>query len=220
MASTCSQPVAYSYTHASTVDLGFQFSKPPSPSDARIFGCAARFNLSAMDVPASMNSRRFQAPSAVSQPLSPAYAAELSEDGEIFDSDDNDDDNDFPSVRQILGSPKQVIEVIDLTSDDDGDSEGDDGNHPKVSWLRYARTGSTSPDAKFALNRPLPGYRPTPFAPHRPLCQTHWHTQPTTSQRHLQRPHLAARNTPGKMFLGGPCFTTNFNSVVISLLIT
>jgi hypothetical protein len=216
MASTCSQPVAHSYLHASTVDLGFQFSKRPSPPDARIFGCAARFNLSAMDVPASMNSRRFQVPSAVGQLLPSGCAAELSEDGEIFDSDDDD----FPSVRQILASPKQVVEVIDLTSDDDGDSEGDDGNHPKISWLRYARTGSTSPDAKFALNRPLPGYRPTPFAPNRPLYQTHRHTQPTTLQSHLQLPHLAARNILGKMFLGGPCSTTNFNSVVTSLLIT
>jgi hypothetical protein len=70
MASTCSQPIAHSYPHASIVEPDFQFSKPP-PSDASIFGCAARFNLSAMDVPASMNGRRFQAPPAVGQPLPP-----------------------------------------------------------------------------------------------------------------------------------------------------
>ena len=45
------------------------------------------------------------APLAVGQPLSPARAAELSEDGEIFDSDD---DGGLPTLRQILGSPKQV----------------------------------------------------------------------------------------------------------------
>src|SRR3954451_19361910 len=136
MASTCSQSVAHNYPNASTVKLGFQFLKPPSPSDASIFGCAARFNLSAMDVPA---------PPAVGQPLPPACSAELSEDGEIFDS--GDDNNDLHSVRQILASPKRVIEVIDLACDDDGDSEGDDGNPIELSWLRYARTGSTTRDA-------------------------------------------------------------------------
>jgi hypothetical protein len=139
MASTCSQPIAHSYPYASNVESSFQFPKPP-PSDASIFGCTARFNLSAMDVPASMNGRRFQAPPAVGQPLPPACAAELSEDGEIFDSDADDDDADLPSLRQILASPKRVIEVIDLTCDDDGDSEGDDGSHTEVSCLRYTRT--------------------------------------------------------------------------------
>jgi hypothetical protein len=35
MASTCSQPIAHSYPHASIVESGFQFSKPPLSSDAR-----------------------------------------------------------------------------------------------------------------------------------------------------------------------------------------
>ena len=34
MASTCSQPIAHSYPHASIVESGFQFSKPPPSSDA------------------------------------------------------------------------------------------------------------------------------------------------------------------------------------------
>jgi hypothetical protein len=135
MASTCSQPIAHSYSHASIVESGFQFSKPPLSSDASMFGCAARFDLSAMDVPASMNGRRCEAPRAVGRFLSSGCTADLSEDGEISDSDD-----DLPSVRQILASPKRVIEVIDLTYDDDGDSEGDDGNYTEVSWLRYTRT--------------------------------------------------------------------------------
>ena len=134
MASTYSQPIAYSYPHKSTVESGFQFSKPPPSSDASVFGCAARFNPSAMDVPASMNGRRFQALPAVGQPLPPACAAELSEDGEILSSDDDDD---LPSFKKILARPKQVI---DLTPDDDGDSKADDGNHTEVSWLRYTRT--------------------------------------------------------------------------------
>ena len=96
VAPTCSQPIAHSYLHVSIVESGFQFSKPPLSLDASIFGCAARFNLSAVDVPASMDDGRFQAPPAVGQSLPPARAAELSEDGEIFDSDDDDD---LPFVR-------------------------------------------------------------------------------------------------------------------------
>ena len=83
-----------------------------------------------------MNGRRFQTPSAGGQPLLPACAAELSEDGEIFDSNDDD----LPSVKEILASPRRVTEVIDLTCDDDGDSEDDNGNHIEVSCLKYTRT--------------------------------------------------------------------------------
>jgi hypothetical protein len=50
MASTCSQPIAHNYPHASIVELGFQFWEPPPSSDASVFDCAARVNLSAMDV--------------------------------------------------------------------------------------------------------------------------------------------------------------------------
>ena len=100
MASICSQPITHSYPHASTVKPSFQLSKHPSSSDASLFGCAARFNLSAMDVPASIDGDPFRAPAAVGQPLSPARAAELSEDGEIFDSDD---DGDLPHPEADLG---------------------------------------------------------------------------------------------------------------------
>jgi hypothetical protein len=137
MASICSQPITHSYPHTFIVESGFQFLKPPPSSDASLFGCAAHFNLSATDVLASMNSRCFQAPPAVGQPLPSACPAELSEDGEIFGSDDDDD---LPSVRQILALSKRVIEVVDLTCDDNGDSEGDDSNHTEVSWLRFTRT--------------------------------------------------------------------------------
>jgi len=53
-----------------------------------------------MDVPASIDGDPFRAPAAVGQPLSPARAAELSEDGEIFDSDD---DGDLPHPEADLG---------------------------------------------------------------------------------------------------------------------
>jgi hypothetical protein len=43
-----------------------------------------------MDVPASMNGHRFQAPPVVGQSFLSACATELLEDGEIFDSDDDD----------------------------------------------------------------------------------------------------------------------------------
>ena len=97
-----------------------------------------------------------------------ACAAEFSEDSEIFDSDD---DGDLPSVRQILDSPKQVTEVIDLTRDNDGDSEGDDDNITEVSWLRYTRTAQYRVTlTSTLLDRPHPGRSPTSFTPHRPLC--------------------------------------------------
>jgi len=51
--------------------------------------------LASEDVSASMNGRPFQAPPAVGRSLPPARAAELSEDRDIFDSDDDD----LPSVR-------------------------------------------------------------------------------------------------------------------------
>ena len=88
------------------------------------------------------------------------YAAELSEDREIFNSDNDDD---LPSVRQILASPKRVI---NLTYDDNSDSEEDDGNHIEINWLRYTRTAQHRVTLNFTLlNRRLPGRRPTPFTP-------------------------------------------------------
>jgi hypothetical protein len=121
MASTCYRPTADHRTHKSIVELGFQFPKPPNPSDASVFGCAARFNLSVMETPGSSTDLR---------------SAELPEDREISDSDDDDDD--LPSRGQILASPKWVI---DLTSDDHDDSEeGDNDILAEVSWLRNTRT--------------------------------------------------------------------------------
>ena len=138
MASTYCQPIAYSTPHRSTVKLGFQFSEPPTLSDASRLGCAARFNLSAMDLPAPLNGCGFQAPPAVGQSLLPAYTAQLSEDGEIFDSENDDDDyDDLPSVKQILASSKRAK---DLTGDDGDDGEGGDGDFTEVSWLRTTRT--------------------------------------------------------------------------------
>jgi hypothetical protein len=124
-----------------------------------------------------MNGRHFQAPPAVGQPLSSACAAELSEDGEIFNSDNDDD---LPFVRQILASPKGAIEVIDLICDDDGDSESDGGSYTEVRCLRYTRTARHRVTlTSTPLDRPFPGHRSTPFSSYRPLCQTHWHISPT-----------------------------------------
>jgi hypothetical protein len=80
----------------------------------------------------------FRRPPAVGQSLLPAYMAQLSEDGEIFDSENDDDD--LPSVKQILASSKRAKWVVDLTGDDDDDRDGDDGDFTKVSWLRTTRT--------------------------------------------------------------------------------
>jgi hypothetical protein len=132
MASTCSQPIA----HASIVELGFQFSKPPPSSDASRLGCAARFNLSAMDLPASINGRPFQAPRAVDELLLSACAADLSKEREIFDSDDDDTLSSPSRIR----APPEPSKQVDLTRDDDGDNEGGDSDYTEVSWHRTTRT--------------------------------------------------------------------------------
>jgi hypothetical protein len=97
-----------------------------------MFGCAARFDLSAPP----MNGRRFHAPPPVGQLLPSARTADLSEDGETLDSDDDD----LPSVKQILASSTRAKWVIDLTDDYDDDGESGDGDFTEVSWLRTTRT--------------------------------------------------------------------------------
>jgi hypothetical protein len=82
-------------------------------------------------VPTSINNDRLRA-------LLSAYAAELSKNGEIVNSDNDDDD--FPFVRRILALLKRVIKVINFTCDKADDSKVDDGNYIEVSWLRYTRT--------------------------------------------------------------------------------
>jgi hypothetical protein len=74
--------------------------------------------------------------------------------------------------------------------------------------------GSTSCEANSTVvDRPLPDCQPTPFSPHRPRCRNLPRTVPTTLQRRLQRPHLAARYTLGRMSLRGSHCTANFNSI-------
>jgi hypothetical protein len=121
MASTCRQPITHSHPHVFITGLGFQSSKLPTSSDISRLGCAARFNLSAMDLPVSMNDR-FQVPPAAGQLLPSARTADLLKDRKIFDSDD--DDNDLPFVKQILASLKWLNQVVDLTGDDDDNREG------------------------------------------------------------------------------------------------
>jgi hypothetical protein len=55
--------------------------------------------------------------------------AQLSEDGEIFDSKNDNDDN-LLSVKQILTFLKRVKRVINLTDDD---KKGDDSNFTEIS---------------------------------------------------------------------------------------
>jgi hypothetical protein len=57
----------------------------------------------------------------------------------IFDSENNDN-NDLPSVKQILASLKRVKRVISLTSDDNNNRESGNGDFTKVSSLRTTRT--------------------------------------------------------------------------------
>ena len=86
-----------------------------------------------MDLPVSMNGR-FQVPAA-GQLLLSARTAGLSKYREIFDSDD--DDNDLPSVKQLLASSGRQKQVIDLTGDDDDDREGGRWYAHEVHALRY-----------------------------------------------------------------------------------
>jgi hypothetical protein len=55
--------------------------------------------------------------------LPSARTADLSEDGEILDSNDDG----LPSVKQTLASSKRAKRAVDFIGDDDGDREGDDG---------------------------------------------------------------------------------------------
>jgi hypothetical protein len=102
MASTCCQPIAPRSACGSIFESGLQFSKPPTSSDTSLLGSAARFHLSMVDVSASMDDRRCQAPPALSHVLPSARTADLPENGEIFDSDDDD----LPSLRQISVSSR------------------------------------------------------------------------------------------------------------------
>jgi hypothetical protein len=47
---------------------------------------------------------------------------------------------DLSSPSRIRTPSEPLKQVIDLTRDDDGDSEGGDGDHTEVSWLRTIRT--------------------------------------------------------------------------------
>jgi hypothetical protein len=112
MASTCYQPPT-AIPYNPIFNLDFQPSKPSASSDATALGCAARFNLSPVNIPGLMHDRRFQGHPAAGQSLSFGCTADPSE-AEMSDSDD-----DLPSVREIIARSKPTI---DLTLDDDDDS--------------------------------------------------------------------------------------------------
>jgi hypothetical protein len=124
MASTCHQPPT-AILYNPIFNLDFQPSKPPASSDATALGCAARFNLSLVNIPGLVHDRRFQGHPAASQSLSSGCTANPSEEAEMSDSDDDD----LPSVREIIA---RATPIIDLTFDDNDDSAGDE-NAIKVS---------------------------------------------------------------------------------------
>src|SRR5271156_597169 len=125
MASTCYQPPT-AIPYNPIFNLDFQLSKPPASSDATALGCAARFNLSPVNIPGLMHDRRSQGHSTAGQSLLSGCTADPSEEAEISDSDDDD----LPSVRDIIARSKSTI---DLTLDDDDDSVNDK-NVIEVSW--------------------------------------------------------------------------------------
>ena len=116
-------------------NLDFQLSKPPASSDATALGCAARFNLSPVNIPGLMHDRRFQGHPAAGQSLSSGCTADPSEEAEMSGSDDDN----LPSVRKIIARSKSTI---NLTLDDDDDSTGE--NAIEVSWLRITQTAQHS----------------------------------------------------------------------------
>jgi hypothetical protein len=132
MAFTCYQPMTDRYPYKPIFNLDFQLSKPPASSDATAFSCAARFNLSPVNMPGLMHDRRFQGLSIASQSLSSGCTADLSEEVEMS----NSDDDDLFSVRKIIARSKSII---DLTLSDNDDSAGDQ-NAIEVSWLRITQT--------------------------------------------------------------------------------
>src|SRR2546423_14155472 len=119
MASTCYQPITDRYPYKPIFNLDFQLSKPPASLDATAFGCAARFNLSPVNMPGLMHDRRFQGLPAAGQSLSSGCTADPLEEAEMSDSDDDD----LPSARKIIARSKSII---DLTLDGDDDSAGDE----------------------------------------------------------------------------------------------
>jgi hypothetical protein len=68
----------YCFMCAYTVNLSFQFSKPPPSSNALLFGSIARFDLSAMDVPALIDERLCGASRAVRRFLLSGCTADFS----------------------------------------------------------------------------------------------------------------------------------------------
>jgi hypothetical protein len=168
----CCQPIANSSARTFIFDLDFQFSKPPTSSNASRLGSAARLNLSdgRAGVDVSVGVKCPQPWAGFSRPV----ARPTSRKTEIS----NSDDDGLPSLRKTLTRPKQVI---DLTNDDD---------ITEVSWLRNTRTARHYVRlTPILLNRPFPDCRPTPFTFRRPRCKSHPHTPSITPQRHLQRPH-------------------------------
>jgi hypothetical protein len=119
MAFTCYQPIADSYPSKPISNLDFQLSMPLASSDATALGCAARFNLSPVNIPCLVHDRRFQGVSTAGRSLSSGCTADPSEEAEISDFDDDDG---LPSVREIIAPSKPKI---DLTLDDNDDSAGD-----------------------------------------------------------------------------------------------
>jgi hypothetical protein len=91
--SSCYQPITNSYPPKPIVNLDIQLSKPPASLDATALGCAARFNLSPVNMPRLVHGRRFPGPPAAGPS---GCTADPSEEAEMSDSDDG-----FPSAGNL-----------------------------------------------------------------------------------------------------------------------
>jgi hypothetical protein len=102
MASMSCQPMVDSYDYGPIFQTGFSVLETSGPQSARLRRSLQPFSRGRAG---SMNGHRFQSLYAAGQPLSSACRADLSEDGEISESDDDDD---LPFVMKILGVAKGV----------------------------------------------------------------------------------------------------------------
>jgi hypothetical protein len=138
--------------------------------------------------------------------LSSSCMAHLSEDREIFDSDNGD----LSLPKKISAPPKQVV---DLVLDDSDDGVGDNGGDVnEVNLFKNTRNGSISCGANSALvDRPLPDCQPALFSPTVLLaaaCRIR-SQQPTSCTVAIP----GGKNTLRRVSLRGLHCTTDFNSI-------
>jgi len=86
-----------------TFDLSFQFSKPPIPSDATVFGCDSRFNLPMME-------RENPESSGDNLPFSTKFIPSARDVIDLTDDDDQRSDGNDDNVAEVKLTPNYSTE--------------------------------------------------------------------------------------------------------------